>query len=203
MRHKLYAGGLIVGLMFALVGCMLFDREDPKSPTAPLLPTTANQMVNCFDGQGISTGFGVYIGTGYFVANVPQAGDYVVQYKTRHGVFDVVFRAKGPRMIYIGVQDDNVTDAVVVPTTIIAPDSGGQAIGKVIVFSMPGLGYVKKLHELTIIPAGANLFAPATLPDSIRPIFIIKNGNPAVFVLTYESVYHAIPEAASSPVTLP
>lgn len=206
MNRKLYVGGLIVVLMFGLVGCMLFDRDDP---TTPSLEANASQLVNCYDGEGDPSGFGVYMGVGHFVVNVPKGGDYVIQYKTKWGLFDFVFRAKGARMIYIGLQpDDEVADAIVVPTTITAVESEAETLGGMLIFSRPGLGNLKKLlHLITLLPEGVDLFAP-TLDSGIQRVVLIKegkrheekdkNGVVIVIELKYEVVH---PIIATSPAT--
>lgn len=159
-----------------MTGCMFFDQEERVVPTTPSLEN-AGAAMNFYGYNGQANAYGIYKRAGLLAVNVPQAGDYLLVYKTRYGTFDLVFRTTSASRVHVGLHhEDEVKEVRIAPIQISVEPSVAETIGQLLIFSRPG--NTKPLSSLSNLPEGVTsnelLVAP---PASVVIVNLIEAGN--------------------------
>lgn len=186
---KVLVGILAASLTLTIMGCELFERDEPTTPAG--ITGNAVDMANCYGSEGDPSGYGVFVGNEFFVVNVPKSGVYVIQYmvKGQTDLYNLVVKVKKATMIYIGLGVGlELEDAGVVETEVTVPDSEASPLGTMLVFSHPGWpAHLRKaLSEITKIPPG-HINIIVNPPSGFVVIIVVKGGKakpgPTVVIL--------------------
>ena len=128
--HKIYQGILIVSLITIVASCHTSDSDKNRNPTAP-----EKEFLRAkFTHKGLTDGFGVYNGDGFFQIQVP-AGEYLVTYATDYGAFYLVFRATQTDKLLIGLQPGDTVHEALVYSGTVTDTSNPKHQGGITIFS--------------------------------------------------------------------
>jgi hypothetical protein len=136
MKHRNYMLCLVLSLLL-LAGMSGCKTQNPVSPQVQE-PQEPGHLMSFYSRQGVSEGFASYVGNEMFVIQAP-AGDYMIQYETTTGTYEIVFRATESSLIYVGLTGgDLVHTAVIYPGTIFNESGETWVNGTVTLYSWPG-----------------------------------------------------------------
>ncbi|MBD3308669.1 hypothetical protein GF339_19830 [candidate division KSB3 bacterium] len=132
--HKWVVLGILIAVGAAFVSC---NSDNSSNPVLPQTETTTGTTgTNFFAGSAISDEYGAYIGHEFFQVNVPEAGQYVLDYTTTLGTFYLGLELTKGALLQIGLvtseefpDADTVIHAFITPGVLsdFPPEDGGQS----------------------------------------------------------------------------
>lgn len=90
--------------MIFMISMFSCHSDNRKSPTAP---TISDQHANVTSEQGYSDQFWASVDDGYFQVNIPEIGDYRLEYTTNVGTFDILFRIRDDIVLTVELMPGN------------------------------------------------------------------------------------------------
>ncbi len=114
-QRRVFVVAGILMVMFGLVACesLLDNRHAPTSPGEA--SSTADSMNFWTLGGDADYGWQIILGEQYLAVHIPEAGPWVVTYKTDYGNFAVPVGLVEPKWAMIGIlEGDTVRDVVVI-----------------------------------------------------------------------------------------
>ena len=112
-KTRWYVGFVVVVLGLGLIFASC-NRD--KGSSNPVLPTISGEGKSDFTaGAGGAFWAAYYMpGDSYFLLQVPDAGDYQLEYRTNTGTFYIVFNTPQPAILEIGLKGGDILESVCV-----------------------------------------------------------------------------------------